>query len=242
MTQGQGKVYLVGAGLGDAAYLTVRSQQLLRQAEVLIYDALVDESILNETPTDCLQMNVGKRGGQPSTSQAEINRLLVKYCQQGSLVVRLKGGDPFIFGRTSEEIQALVATECDFEVIPGISSALAAPLLAHIPLTDPVMSRCFTVLTAHDLEALDWERLSQIDTLVMLMGGRNLSEIIHQLQRHQRSPQTPIAIIRNGGRPQQQVWVGTLNNIVEKTADQVLSPCVIVVGEVVRLRDFLRLS
>lgn len=235
-----GKVYIVGAGLGDAAYLTVRSQQLIQSAEILIYDALVDESILDWVSANCLLLNVGKRGGQPSTPQPEINRLLVNYCQKGHLVVRLKGGDPFIFGRTSSEIQALNAANCAFEVVPGVSSALAAPLLAHIPLTDAVMSNCFVVMTAHDPQALDWERISQIDTLVLLMGGRNLAEIVHQLQRHERSPQTPIAIIRSGGCPTQQVWVGTLNDIVRKTANQKLSPCVIVVGEVVQLRAFLK--
>lgn len=235
-----GKVYIVGAGLGNADYLTVRSQQLIQLAEVLVYDALVDESILDWVPTNCVQLNVGKRGGQPSTPQGEINRLLVNYCQQNKQVVRLKGGDPFVFGRTSAEIQALTAANCAFEVVPGISSALAAPLLASIPLTDAVMSNCFVVMTAHDPQALDWERISQIDTLVMLMGGRNLAEIVHQLQRHERSPQTPIAIIQSGGCPQQQVWVGTLNDIVRKTAHQTLSPCVIVVGEVVRLREFLK--
>lgn len=236
----KGKVYIVGAGLGEADYLTLRSQQLIQMAEVLVYDALVDESILSWVTENCLLLNVGKRGGQPSTPQAEINRLLVDYCQQGYLVVRLKGGDPFIFGRTSGEIQALKAANCTFEVVPGISSALAAPLLAGIPLTDTVMSNCFAVMTAHDPKALDWERISQIDTLVMLMGGRNLGEIVHQLKRHERSPQTPVAVIRSGGCPQQQVWVGTLNDIVRKTADQILSPCVIVVGEVVGLREFLK--
>ncbi|ERT08024.1 uroporphyrinogen-III C-methyltransferase [Lyngbya aestuarii BL J] len=235
-----GKVYLVGAGLGNVDYLTVRSHQLLTQAEVIIYDALVDDSILQLIPSNCLKLDVGKRGGKPSTPQSEINQLLVEYCQQGKQVVRLKGGDPFIFGRTSREIQALIAANCVFEVVPGISSVLAAPLLAGIPLTDAVMSRCFAVLTAHEPEAIDWNSVSQIDTLVILMGSRNLTEIIHQLQRHGRSPQTPIAIIREGGRPQQQVWIGTLSDIIEKTANSSLSPCVIVVGEVVNLRDFLQ--
>ncbi|WP_413165242.1 uroporphyrinogen-III C-methyltransferase [Capilliphycus salinus ALCB114379] len=239
-TSKPGKVYLVGAGLGDIAYLTVRSHQLLTQAEVIVYDALVDDSILQIIPKNCLKLDVGKRGGKPSTPQSEINNLLVKYCQEGKQVVRLKGGDPFIFGRTTGEIQALIAANCDFEVVPGISSALAAPLLAGIPLTDAVMSRCFAVLTAHEPDAINWKNVSQIDTLVILMGSRNLKEIIHQLQRHGRSPQTPIAIIREGGRPQQQVWVGTISDIIEKTAKFSLSPCVIVVGEVVNLRDFLQ--
>ncbi|VXD23068.1 Uroporphyrinogen III methylase [Planktothrix serta PCC 8927] len=242
MIRQKGKVYLVGAGLGEIAYLTLQAQGLLSQAEVLIYDALVDDSILTLIPANCLKLEVGKRGGQPSTPQSEINQLLVEYCLRGKQVIRLKGGDPFIFGRTTSEIQALIESQCDFEVIPGLSSALAAPTLAYIPLTDPVMSRCFAVMTGHDLEALDWQIVSQIETLVILMGGRNLGEIVHQLLRHERLPKTPIALIKSGGCPQQIVWVGTLNDIVERTANESLSPCVIVVGEVVRLRDFLNPS
>src|SRR4028118_2032111 len=122
MTKQKGKVYLVGAGLGDVAYLTVRAQDLLAQAEVLVYDALVDAQLLQLVPADCLTLDVGKRGGRPSTPQAEIDRLLVEHCQQGKQVVRLKSGDPFIFGRCTSEIQALIETDCYFEVVPGLSS------------------------------------------------------------------------------------------------------------------------
>lgn len=241
MTEGTGKVYLVGAGPGDAAYLTVRAQQLLAVAEVLIYDALINAQLLELAPTNCLKLDVGKRGGRPSRPQAEINQLLVEQCVQGKRVVRLKSGDPFIFGRSTSEIQALIAAHCPFEVVPGISSALAAPLLAGIPLTDPVMSRCFAVLTAHQPDDLDWEALVQIDTLAILMGTRQLSEIVHQLHRHGRSPHTPVAVIRNGGSPQQQVWIGQLANILEQTVGEgSLSPAVIVIGEVVGLREYLQ--
>jgi uroporphyrin-III C-methyltransferase len=239
MTEQRGKVYLVGAGPGDVGYLTVRAQQLLVQADILVYDALVDSQLLQLVKTDCLKLDVGKRGGKPSTPQAEIDRLLVEQCQQGKQVVRLKSGDPFIFGRTTSEIQALIAADCAFEVVPGISSALAAPLLAGIPLTDPVLSRGFTVVTAHEPDALDWETLARVETLVILMGGRQLSEIIHQLHRHGRSLQTPIAIIHWAGCPQQQVWTAELGNIVEQTAGVSLSPAVMVIGEVVRLREYL---
>lgn len=240
MTKDRGKVYLVGAGLGDVAYLTLRAHQLLTQAEVLIYDALVDTQLLQLVPSKCVCFDVGKRGGKPSTSQTAINQLLVAQCQQGKQVVRLKSGDPFIFGRSSAEIQALNTAGCAFEVVPGISSALAAPLLAGIPLTDPVMSRGFAVVTAHDPEALDWETLARLETLVILMGGRHLGEIIQQLQRHGKSHQTPIAIIQWAGCPQQQIWTGTLTNIVEKTAGVSLSPVIIVIGEVVGLREYMR--
>ncbi|BAT53583.1 uroporphyrinogen-III synthase / uroporphyrinogen-III C-methyltransferase [Nostoc sp. NIES-3756] len=240
MTEQQGKVYLVGAGPGDVAYLTVKAYNLLAAAQVLVYDALVDEQLLECVSPDCLKVDVGKRGGKPSTPQADINNLLVKFCQEGQLVVRLKSGDPFIFGRCTSEIEALKAAGCEFEVVPGISSATAAPLLAGIPLTDPVMSRCFAVLTAHEVEALNWEALSRLDTLVILMGGKNLADIVHELLRRGRSHLTPIAIIRWAGTPSQEVWAGQLGNILEQTAGVSLSPVVIVIGEVVGLRNYLQ--
>lgn len=240
MTEQKGKVYLVGAGPGDVAYLTVKADNLLGKAQVLIYDALVDHQLLECVPPDCLRLDVGKRGGQPSTPQAEINQLLVRYCLEGKQVVRLKSGDPFIFGRCTAEIQALQGSGCEFEVVPGISSALAAPLMAGIPLTDPVLSRCFAVLTAHEPDVLDWDALSRLDTLVILMGGRHLPEIIHQLVRHGRSRSTAIAIIRWAGTPQQQIWTAELDNILEQTSGVSLSPVVIVIGEVVRLCNYLQ--
>jgi uroporphyrinogen III methyltransferase / synthase len=240
MTEAKGKVYLVGAGPGDVAYLTVKAYNLLAVAQVLVYDALVDAQLLELVPTDCLKLDVGKRGGKPSTPQVEINNLLVKYCQQGKQVIRLKSGDPFIFGRCTSEIEALKATSCDFEVVPGISSAFAAPLLAGIPLTDPVLSRSFAVLTAHEPEILDWEALSRLETLVILMGGQHLAEIVHQLLRRGRSRLTPIAIIRWAGTPQQQIWTAQLGNILEETTGLSLSPTVIVIGEVVGLRKYLQ--
>ncbi|MCM0591419.1 MAG: uroporphyrinogen-III C-methyltransferase [Gloeotrichia echinulata DEX184] len=234
------KVYLVGGGLGDIEYLTVKAYNLLGQAQVLVYDALVDAQLLQCVPPDCVKLDVGKRGGKPSTPQAEINKLLVNYCLQGKKVVRLKSGDPFIFGRCTSEIEALKASGCDFEIVPGISSAIAAPLLAGIPLTDPVLSRCFAVFTAHEPDALNWEALSRLETLVILMGGQHLPEIIHQLVRHGRSRLTPIAIIRWAGTPRQQIWTAQLSNIQEQTAGLSLSPVVMVIGEVVGLRKYLQ--
>jgi len=235
-----GKVYLVGAGPGDVAYLTVKAYNLLAAAEVLVYDALVDAQLLQCVPPDCLKIDVGKRGGKPSTSQAEINKLLVNYCQEGKQVIRLKSGDPLIFGRCTSEIEALKASGCDFELVPGISSALAAPLLAGIPLTDPVLSRTFAVFTAHEPEALDWEALSRIETLVILMGGQQIQEIVNQLLRYGRSHLTPIAIIRWAGTPEQQIWTAQLGNIYEQITGLSLSPAVIVIGEVVGLRKYLQ--
>lgn len=233
----QGKVYLVGAGISDQAYLTLRAKQLLSIAEILIYDALVDEELIELGTPNCLKLCVGKRGGQVSTPQAEINQLLVNYCLQGKQIVRLKSGDPYIFGRANEEIAALQQAHCDFELVPGISSAIAAPLLAGIPLTDKNLSRSFVVLSGHQPEELDWFALARIDTLVILMGGRSLPQIIEKLLANQRSPEEPIAIIRHCGRPQQEIFWGTLTDIVEKTAKRSLSPAVIVIGTVVQLSN-----
>jgi len=230
-----GIVYLVGAGIGEEAYLTVKGKQLMGLAEVLIYDALVDEALLSLAGEECLKLKVGKRGGQASVPQENINQLLVAYCLQGKKIVRLKSGDPFVFGRANEEIAALQQAGCKFELIPGISSSLAAPLLANIPLTDKNLSRCFVVLSGHQPEQLNWSALAKIDTLVILMGGRSLSTIVESLINNKRSPNEPIAIIRNCGRVEQEIFWGTLTDIVEATVGISLSPAVIVIGKVVQL-------
>lgn len=240
MEPGGGKVYIVGAGPGNPEYLTVRGQRCLQQAEVLVYDALVSEEMLSWLPLGCDRIYVGKRGGQPSPEQAQINQILVEQCQRGQQVVRLKSGDPLIFGRTTAEIQALREAGCAYELVPGVSSALAGPLLAGIPLTDPVFSPGFAVVTGHDLEALDWDALARIKTLVILMGTRTLAEICQQLLRQGLRSEMPIAIIRWASQPQQQVWQGTLLNILQITKGQPLSPSVVVIGEVVGLRPYLQ--
>jgi uroporphyrin-III C-methyltransferase len=234
-----GKAYLVGSGCGTSDYLTVRAYNLLQRAEVLIYDALVDQAIADLVSDNCLKCFVGKRGGQPSAKQVEIDQLIVEHCLQGKQVVRLKSGDPFIFGRSTSEIQALKAAGCDYEIVPGISSALAAPLFAAIPLTDVVLSRAFTVVSAHEPDLLDWDNLSAVDTLVILMGGRHLADLVDRLLAHGKSAQSAIAIIQWAGQPEQRIWTGTLADIVFQTKGESLSPCIIVVGEVVRLREFL---
>lgn len=233
------KVYLIGAGLGSPQYLTQEAHGLLTQAEVLIYDALVDEKILELVPKNCRQVYVGKRGGKPSTSQSQINELLVYYAQQKQTVIRLKNGDPFIFGRAREEIEALKKVNCEVEIIPGLSSAITAPLLAGIPLTDKFLGRSFSVVTAHEPERLDWTALARSDTLVILMGGRNLEIIVKQLITAGKALSCPIAIIRSAGTEEQQVFIATLETIVQKTEGMKLSPTVMVVGEVVNLREKL---
>ncbi len=235
--QNKGKVYLVGSGVGNRAYLTLRAQELLSRAEVLIYDALVDLQLLDLVPDDCLKLNVGKRGGKVSTPQDKINQLLVAYCCQGKQVVRLKSGDPLIFGRSRAEIETLHQANCNFEIIPGISSALAAPLLAGIPLTDRDLSSCFAVCSGHEIELLNWQALAQIDTLVILMGTRSLPAIVTQLLEQGRDSKEPVAIIRNCSQIGQEIFWGTLTDIVKKTEGIALSPAVIVIGKVVTLSD-----
>jgi uroporphyrinogen III methyltransferase/synthase len=220
-------------------YLTLRGSWLLQQADCLVHDALVDPELLKLLPPTCNIFDVGKRGGQPSPTQGEINQLLVQLSQAGKQVVRLKSGDPFIFGRTASELQALKEAGCPFEVVPGISSALAAPLLAGIPLTDPVWSHSFGVVTAHNPDLLDWPSLARLQTLVVLMGGQHLEEIIQRLQHNGCRSDMPVAIIRWGGHDQQQVWEGTLLSIRQVVKGQTLSPCVMVFGEVVKLRPYL---
>jgi uroporphyrinogen III methyltransferase/synthase len=229
-------VYLIGAGIGQIDYLTLKAKEILSQAEVLIYDALVEPKLLNLVPDNCLKIDVGKRGGKASTSQSSIDQLLVSYAQQAKTVVRLKSGDPGIFGRLNSEIEALTTAKCDFELIPGISSALAAPLLAGISLTDKIDSNCFAVLTGNDPDRLDWQTLAKIDTLVILMGGRTLPIIVQKLGENGKNPTLPVAIIRNCGRINQQIWWGTLANIVEKTLNISLSPAIIIIGKVVEKR------
>ncbi|MEM7772190.1 MAG: uroporphyrinogen-III C-methyltransferase, partial [Cyanobacteria bacterium P01_A01_bin.37] len=173
-TETRGIVYLVGAGPGSIEYLTVRAFRLLQTCEVVVYDALIDNDLLTLVADPCVQIDVGKRGGKPSVPQQEINKILVTYCQQHKRIVRLKSGDPFIFGRCMAEIEALRIAGCSYEVVPGLSSALAAPLLAGIPLTDPVLSQGFSVVSAHQPDALNWDALAQMDTVVILMGTRHL--------------------------------------------------------------------
>ncbi len=232
----QGKVYLVGAGVGELAYLTLRAKELLSQADVIVYDALVNSDLLSLAPSHSIKIFVGKRGGKISTPQSEINHLLVTHSQQGKIVVRLKSGDPLVFGRAAEEVKALKAANCQFEFVPGISSVLAAPLVAGIPLTDKDASSCFVTLSAHQPEKLNWQALALIDTLVILMGTIALPKIIAYLIEAGRSPQEKIAIIHNCSQPGQSIFLGTLTDIVKKTEGINLSPAVIVIGKVVENR------
>ncbi|MFT0819184.1 uroporphyrinogen-III C-methyltransferase [Synechococcus sp. W60.3] len=229
-----GKVYLVGAGLGGRAGLTQGALEILRQAEAIWIDELVDERLLAELPS---QAQVWRRSGEASLQQGIL--WLIQRCREGKQVVHLKSGDPLIFGRAREEIQALREAGCPFEIWPGLSSALAGPLWAGIPLTDKHLSRAFAVLTAHELEALPWGALAQLDTLVILMGSRQRQHIGARLVESGIPADRPVALIWGAGQAEQQVWVGTLAEL-QQGESQAKLPGLLVVGEVVRLRqDFL---
>jgi len=234
-----GKVYLVGAGPGDPGLMTVRGMRLLRIARVVVYDHLVNPSLLEEVPGEATRIFVGKQAGRHCISQNEINEVLINYALQGYEVVRLKGGDPFVFGRGGEEAEALADAGVPFEIVPGVSSAVAVPAYAGIPLTHRKFASSFAVVTGHEASkpqsAVDWAKLATaVDTLVILMGLHNLPAIVAKLIAHGRSANTPAAVIRQGTIDEQETVIGTLEDIVEKSA-ALKAPALIVVGDVVRL-------
>jgi uroporphyrinogen III methyltransferase/synthase len=238
-----GKVYLVGAGPGDPGLMTVRGLELLRRADVLVYDQLVNPALLEEARSTAVRIYVGKKAGCHCIAQEEINEVLIRYGRQGYEVVRLKGGDPFVFGRGGEEAEALADADIPFVVVPGVSSAIAAPAYAGIPLTHRKFASSFAVVTGHEARktqsAVDWKKLATaVDTLVILMGLHNLPAIVAKLTAYGRSPETPVALVRWGTTPEQQTVIGTLADIVEKSA-LLKAPVLIIVGDVVNLRDKL---
>ena len=242
----KGKVYLVGAGPGDPGLMTVKGLDCLRRADVVIYDRLVEESILNEARPDAEKIYVGKADRLHILEQDAINQLLLEKVREGKVVVRLKGGDPFVLGRGGEEARILKKHAIPFEVVPGVTSASAVPAYAGIPVTHRGVASSFAVITGHKASdtgepRISWDKLATgADTLIILMGMRNLTEIIDQLIKHGRSPSTPIAVITQGTTSRQKCLVGTLEDIVAKVKlGDLKPPSVIIVGEVVRLRDHL---
>ena len=242
----KGKVYLVGAGPGDPGLITVKGLKCLKQAEVIVYDRLIDERLLEEANPDAELIYVGKSPQHHALEQPQINELLVTSAQQDKVVVRLKGGDPFVFGRGGEEAEALASHKIPFEVVPGISAAIAVPAYAGIPVTHRGLASSFAVFTGHEdpskeETSLAWDKLATgTDTLVFLMGVANLAQIAAELVKNGRSPATPAALIRQGTTPHQQTLVGNLENIAtlaEKAKFQ--PPAVLLVGDVVKLRQHL---
>ena len=242
-----GKVCLVGAGPGDPGLITQKGLECLALADVVIYDHLLDERLLDSAPPGVERIYVGKQAGKHAREQDEINQLLVDKANEGKSVVRLKGGDPFVLGRGSEEAEVLKNNGIPFEVVPGISSAIAVPAYAGIPVTHRGLASSFAVVTGHEdpskpTSSLAWEKLATgVDTLVFLMGMQNLPEIVAKLLEHGRPPDTPVAVIKEGTRPEQKVVTGNLKDIVARMKEHSLDPpVVIVVGEVVKLREKLR--
>jgi uroporphyrinogen III methyltransferase/synthase len=239
-----GMVYVVGAGPGDPQLITLRGIECLKQADVVIYDRLVNRSLLAYARHAEL-IDVGKQPDRHVVPQTEINNLLIEKAQAGEIVVRLKGGDPFVFGRGDEEAMALAEVGLPFEIVPGVTSAIAAPAYAGIPVTHRGVACSVAFATGHRADfvedpACDWGRLAYgPDTLVFLMGVYNLPHIVEQLIACGRSPDTPVALVERATRTNQKTVVGTLANIVERAAE-VRPPAVIIVGEVVKLRESLR--
>ena len=242
----QGKVYLVGAGPGDPDLITVKGSEYLTAADVIMYDHLASAKLLKYARQDAETIYVGKQQGSHALSQDEINNLMVSKAKEGHAVVRLKGGHPFIFGRGGEEAEALAQAGIPFEIVPGISSAIAAPAYAGIPLTHRRYTASVAFVTGHEdptkeHSTVDWSRLATgAGTLVILMGVKNLGKIVEKLISAGRDPKTPVALVRWGTTPQQTTLVGTLDTIVAQVQAVGLKPPVaIVVGEVVKLRETL---
>lgn len=242
----KGKVYLVGAGPGDPDLLSIKALKILKKADVVVYDRLVMKPILELIPEKVKKIYVGKRSGKHVVSQDKISETLVDEAQQGKIVVRLKGGDPFLFARGGEEAQKLRKASVQFEVVPGITSALAVPTYAGIPVTHRKYASSVVIVTGHEdptkLESrVKWTKLAtSVDTIVVLMGVEKLEGIVKSLVDGGRDPATSVAIIENGTTNNQRVVTGTLNDVVQKAREKcVKPPAIIVIGDVVKLREEL---
>ncbi|MDR1310453.1 MAG: uroporphyrinogen-III C-methyltransferase, partial [Burkholderiaceae bacterium] len=240
------KVYLVGAGPGDPKLISIRGLECIARADCLVYDRLVDQRLLAHARPDAKRIYVGKAPGEHTLGQAEINALLVSEAREGNIVVRLKGGDPFVFGRGGEEALELARACVPFEVVPGITSAVAVPACAGIPVTHRGIATSFTVITGHENpdrpeSSLRWDKITQgADTLVFLMGMETLPHITTRLIEHGRPPATPAAVIRRGTQAEQEVIVTSLEQAVSDVTKYGLKPpAIFLVGEVVNLRQKL---
>lgn len=242
----KGKVYLIGAGPGDPGLITVKGLMCLKEADAVIYDYLANEELLGEIKTGAEKIYVGKKGGDHTLPQKEINGLIIQKALEGKIIARLKGGDPFIFGRGGEEAEELFDAGVPFEIVPGVTSAIAVPAYAGIPLTHRAYTSTVAFITGHEdptkkESQIPWDKISTgVGTLVFLMGVGNLPLLAAELVKNGRNPETPVALIRWGTLPGQETHVGTLANIGEIARTRnVKPPVIILVGEVVALRDKL---
>ncbi|WP_431225797.1 uroporphyrinogen-III C-methyltransferase [Serratia sp. L9] len=239
-----GKVWLVGAGPGDASLITVKGLDCIRQAQALVYDRLVSAELVQQAPGDCEMYNVGKNPDRHPVPQPQINQLLVDCARRGLNVVRLKGGDPYVFGRGAEEAEALAQAQIPFEVVPGISSAIGGLAYAGIPVTHRDYASGFHVITGHlrqGNEPQDWGQLAKLEgTLVILMGMTQLASICQQLIAGGKPASTPAAVVMHASQQRQKIAAGRLDTLVEQVAAAGLTaPALIVVGNVVNLRECL---
>ena len=235
-----GKVYLVGAGPGDPELLTLKALRVLQQANVVLYDRLVSAEILALANPEALLIHTGKRHGEQQAIQNEINELMLQHARLGRVVVRLKSGDPMVFGRGAEEWALLSAHGVDVEIVPGISSAIAVPELAGIPITCRGIASSFAVITGHNqkFESQQWAKFQAIDTLVILMGIENRARIAAELITLGRPASQPVAFVERGSTDRERVVEATLDKVSRNEVD-VSSPAVWVIGEVVRMRSQL---
>ena len=243
------KVHLVGAGPGDPELLTLKGKRVLEEAEVVIYDRLVSEDILEFVSRDAELVFVGKETSFHSCPQEEINRLIAKHAKMGKRVVRLKGGDPYVFGRGGEEAAHLADEGIQFEVVPGITAAIGVGAYAGIPLTDRRYSQAVTLVTGHrmkgeGLEDINWAALAELGhTIVFYMGVANITEITRKLIENGRPPSTPAALVSRGTMPGQRTVLGTLSNISVRCKEEgVKPPALLIIGEVVSLSHILNWS
>ena len=242
-----GKVYIVGAGPGDPELITIKAARLIRSADVILYDRLVSEETISLAKEGCELIYVGKHPGESSITQERINEMLVEKAQEGGSIVRLKGGDPFLFGRGGEEAQVLSREGISYEVVPGITSAISVPAYAGIPVTQRHIASSVAFITGHEASTktkgtVEWERIAQsVDTLVVMMGIRNLGNIAERLINGGRDPKTPVAIIEKGTTKLQKTITGTLETIeVKARIEGIKPPAITIIGKVVNLREELR--
>ena len=238
-----GTVYIVGAGPGNPDLITVRGMACLRDADVVLHDRLIDSRLLEEARPDAEIINVGKEVGNEDVQQERIHWLMIEKARDGKTICRLKGGDPFVFGRGAEEAQALSDAGIPFEIVPGVSSAIAVPAYAGIPVTHRDHAHSFMVIAgsrSHDLESPEWLAARALvkagGTVVVLMGVSRLRFIVESLIAGDCPSTIPVAVISNGTRPEQQCWIGRLGDITEPV-EGLKTPAVIVIGEVVSLRN-----
>lgn len=241
----RGKVYIVGAGPGDPELATLKALKAIRQADVILYDRLIPEELLGEARPSAELIYVGKESGRHTLTQDEINRLLAEKALEGKTVVRLKGGDPYVFGRGEEECMYLVERGIECEVVPGITSAIAVPTYSGIPVTHRYASSSFAIVTGREARDKEAKKVRvkdiarAVDTLIILMGLSSLKNIVNELLEA-LPPTKPVAVIQEGTTGEQKVLLGTLSDIVEKVEESGISPpAIIVIGDVVNLHDRL---